>query len=480
MRVAVLHYHLLPGGVTRVIESAALSLAHDPVRVAVFAGSIPENLPSTFPPTACIPELAYGSSTDPEHLYRQLLDRSIECLGGPPDLWHIHNHSLGKNLALPALVEWLAAQGHPLLLQLHDFAEDFRARNYSLLLQSFANQDTHLLRTRLYPCAPHVLYAALTSRDASMLARSGIPADHIRLLPNPVAPLPAAASVSPPTHAIITYPTRAIRRKNIGEFLLWAASRPERFTFQITLAPTSPSDAEPYRHYKQLAADLNLPVEFEAGINTPYPDLIARSTALATTSIAEGYGLAFAEPWIQGKPLLGRNLPEITRDLTHAGLDLSSLYTKFLVPLAWIDLPSLRNTLSTALDTLYQSYCLPLPPHALQRALDSMIQEDHIDVGRLDEARQILLLRSLATDPARAKALHPHPLDAPPVTREILCRNRDVILRECGFPAYRKRLLDIYQDLLTRPTTTRPAPPQSGEPLHQQFLDPEKLHLLRT
>ena len=38
---------------------------------------------------------------------------------------HVHNHSLGKNVSLPGALQVLAGHGYPLLLQIHDFAEDF-------------------------------------------------------------------------------------------------------------------------------------------------------------------------------------------------------------------------------------------------------------------------------------------------------------------------------------------------------------------
>ncbi len=61
--------------------------------------------------------------------------------------------------------------------------------------------------------------------------------------------------------------------------------------------------------------------------------MIAKADALITTSVAEGFGLAFLEPWLASKPLVGRNLPEITADFAEHGLDLSALYNCLPVPL---------------------------------------------------------------------------------------------------------------------------------------------------
>ena len=59
-------------------------------------------------------------------------------LGGKPDLWHIHNHCLGKNPSLTQAVSHLAEDGNPILLQPHDFAEDGRPSNFNCLNQVYS------------------------------------------------------------------------------------------------------------------------------------------------------------------------------------------------------------------------------------------------------------------------------------------------------------------------------------------------------
>ena len=64
-----------------------------------------------------------------------------------------------------------------------------------------------------------------------------------------------------------------------------------------------------------------------------------RHLALVTTSIAEGFGLAFLEPWISGSSVVGRNLPDITEDFS---VELDHLYDRFDVPVDRVDLRELR------------------------------------------------------------------------------------------------------------------------------------------
>ena len=49
------------------------------------------------------------------------------------DCWIINNPTLGKNSGFPKLIEKASTAGIKLLLQCHDFAEDGRPANYTLL-----------------------------------------------------------------------------------------------------------------------------------------------------------------------------------------------------------------------------------------------------------------------------------------------------------------------------------------------------------
>ena len=102
MKVVVVHYHLRRGGVTRVIQHAAASLAEHGVELAVLCGEAPGEL-RDFPPVQVVPALGYNGGEpvlDPLALAEELKAAAMALLGGPPDVWHIHNHSLGKKRLL--------------------------------------------------------------------------------------------------------------------------------------------------------------------------------------------------------------------------------------------------------------------------------------------------------------------------------------------------------------------------------------------
>ena len=52
-------------------------------------------------------------------LKQQLSNHRVSC---EQCLLHWHNHSLGKNVAVPGVIQALASEGWRLLLQVHDFA----------------------------------------------------------------------------------------------------------------------------------------------------------------------------------------------------------------------------------------------------------------------------------------------------------------------------------------------------------------------
>lgn len=477
MRVAIVHYHLQTGGVTRVIEHAATTLLDRGVQVAVLAsGTIPQGFPC---PVEAVPELGYDEdrqTIQPDRLQQALERAARESLGGEPDLWHIHNHNLGKNLALPVVVANLARSNRRLLLQIHDFPEDFRAYNYRRLRRYLPGDD---FGRYLYPCAPQVHYAVLNGRDRLFLKEAGLPENQLHLLPNPVA-MPAFDDQEIPKwpFRLWLYPTRAIRRKNLGEWLLWAALAGPDDHFATSLAPANPREQARYQTWLALAERLKLPVSFDLAsrYKTSFGALLRLAHCLGTTSIAEGFGMAFLEPWLLEQAVCGRNLPEITSDFEQAGLNLSSLYQRLEIPLSWLKVPELKRCLQAALTELYSSYGLSAPgPAEVRRAWEAWVVADRVDFGRLDETHQSHIIEHLWRV-AGARTELPRP-QLPVADPEIVAGNRAVVLASFNLPAYGKRLLSVYQSLLAAPFGSCAS--LDHRALLHCFLQPERLHLLR-
>ena len=470
LAAVIIHYHLRPGGVTRVIERAAESLG-DQVDLLVLSGEAPGSGDALAPITETAPVLAYSDQkpADPEKQAEELRAVVRHRLGRDPDVWHIHNHALGKNGFMPCLVWHLARAGCRLLLQPHDFAEDGRPDNYRLLKHSLGNQ----LDEMLYPVADHIAYAPINCRDKTFLEEIGIP--HVHELPNAVTAHPPAGSSARETGKTVVYPARAIRRKNLGEFLLWSLLAPEGYLFRSTLAPQNPAWRRYYDGWVAFADELNLPVEFDAGRKHDFAELIRDAEALISTSIAEGFGLAFMEPWLEGKMLIGRKLPEITSDFEQAGLDLSTLYSSLPVPLEWVGEGEFLEALECAMQTAYAAYARPWKNEYFLQAKAELIRNGNVDFGILDEVLQRRVIRHLVRHP-EDRALLPSCFTSP--APERIEHNRRIIIERYSLDAYGARLLDIYHTL----AAVEPGPVSSADAagLLDAFLQPGRFNLLRT
>jgi glycosyltransferase involved in cell wall biosynthesis len=470
LAVAVIHYHLRPGGVTRVIERAVESL-NDRVDLLVLTGEAPAAGSPLTPLTEPYPALEYCEEK-PEKL-QQLADdlffSASSLMGREPDIWHIHNHSLGKNSFTPMFVKYLAEKGCRVLLQPHDFAEDGRADNYKLLRDQLGKD----LEQTLYPSAEHVWYAPINFRDIKFLEKAGT--SNVHILPNSVTPQSPVHSASALVNKTIVYPARAIRRKNMGEFLLWSLLAPEGYTFQSTLAPQNPKWQGYYNEWVAFAKELNLPVEFDAGRTHDFGELVQHADALITTSIQEGFGLAFLEPWLAGKNLLGRNLPEITSDFAEEGLDLSSLYDALPVPLAWAGETDFCETLEKVMRETYEAYDRSVTTELIKEAEASLVNDGVVDFGILDENLQRNVIRHLAGHPEARNQL---PQLFSEFSESIIESNQKVVETKYSPEAYGDRLMQLYTGL----AAVEPGPVDYASPsaLLDQYLQPARFNLLRT
>jgi len=478
MKVAIVHYHLKPGGVTRVIENAYSALRERGVQMVALTSEAYQGDAGL--PAAIVPALAYtlaNEKPDPGALWFSLKKAARDALGGEPDLWHIHNHCLGKNTGVPQAVCRLAAE-KPVLLQIHDFAEDGRPSNYAAMARHVPELDA------LYPQASQVHYGLLNSRDMNYLSQSGFAPASLHLLPNPVAmpDLPEPGVVAPGYEGrrLVLYPTRAIRRKNVGELLLWATlSKGQDDAFATTLAPNNPEAQPIHDRWKLFAQHHDLPVRFAMGesVDLAFPELMSAADAIISTSVAEGFGLAFLEPFLFGKGLVGRNLPDITRDFTNGDVTLDGLYNQLHAPLSWIDAEAFRGELAQALADYYAAYDREAPPGAADEAFDAMTDGDRVEFGTLSESLQEKIIQRLDRDPAAGESIAPNALAFERAKANVMA-NREVIARNFSLERYSENLLKLYHDVAKSPV--EPLDYASSALVLDQFLDPRRFNLLRT
>ncbi len=202
MKLAILHYHLNRGGVAGVIANQLRALNEvaprkGAIAVALIHGGRCAGWPAFSSedlrhlefsqhavPLLDYDEQAVGSCSSPQ-LAAQIFDVLSQRGFQPSEtVLHTHNHALGKNTRLPSALIELAQAGYGLLLQLHDFAEDFRPDNYQRLQRALAANHPDQLVEQLYPQGSRIHYALLNHRDLNILRDSGFTAARLHYVPN--------------------------------------------------------------------------------------------------------------------------------------------------------------------------------------------------------------------------------------------------------------------------------------------------------
>lgn len=521
MNIAILHYHLNRGGVTSVIANHLRSLdsraeSGERVRVAIvyggektgwdktLAGQL-ENIDLSF---CAVPEFQYDrdDKVEPQPgLLAGRLSDHLEQAGFAPDdtILHVHNHALGKNVSVPGAIEILALSGYALLLQIHDFAEDGRPAVYRRLRESLMARDPAQLSTQLYPQGRRVHYAVLNGRDEEILLRAGVDERRLHSLPNPSAEfdgLPphndARRKLSDAfgireSERLLLLPVRCIRRKNIGEALLWSALFPESVAVGLTLPPLNPVEQPRYQYWKDLAAKLGLRCVFEMGAadsGVSFFENLAAADAILTTSVAEGFGMVFLETWFAGCPLIGRDLPEITSDFKDTGLRFDHLQPRLRIPADdGLDV-EFRERFQAEFRRSLSEYVKN--ESLLNELLDddkAPIEAGHIDFARLDSALQRRVIERTATDPAyREQILKRNPWMSRAVAAnreedaESISRNADIVRRQYSLEGCGRRLVGIYRALLEEPHDVESELLSDGGRILGEFLSPFRFHPIRT
>ena len=477
--IAIVHYHLRGGGVTRVIQQACRGLQSAGASVVVLVGERPDHEEPDIN-VQVVEGLEYDSRSDASTVLGRLRIAATESLGQKVDLWHIHNHCLGKNLTVPRLVSLLADEGEMMLLQPHDFAEDGRPELYNRLLTELGQGDAENLGRKLYPSGDHIHYGVINLRDAEFLATAGLDRSNVHYIPNSAClDLDSGEDVNIfPGLNLYLYPARPIRRKNIGELLMYAAVSEGNDVYGITLEPKNPFELPVYNQWKQFARKMDLPVHFNMAAKYSFDSLYRRADAIVTTSISEGFGLAFLEPWLKGKPLVGRDLPEVTGGLKQMGLDLDGLYSRTEVPVEWIGRAGYIETLCSEY-IKYMDACGQKHSRSdLDSVVDTAIINEMVDFGCLNETMQVAVINRLCSTPDMRRALQPRTLAAESGHEERTVSNCRCVQQNFSAESYIDRLGVIYSRVLSSRVGNRGY--LNGRSLLDSFLNPRRFSLLKA
>ena len=375
--IDIIHYHLNPGGVTKIIQSQVESLLRQdtPYDIRILCGECPDAEYYREKGVEVIVDdiFKYANFDEkrPEIINR--LQKETEAASQEylrkDSIIHFHNLNLAKNPYWTLAVHKAVRDGFPVINHAHDFSED-RPENQQFMERIINKHFGYDMPQVMYPDLPNYHMGVLNLSDYDRVISKGFKTSRLHYLPNPVS----MENTLPPADLktrgkifqklgldngkkLITYPVRVIRRKNIGEYILLSHFFQSKANFVVTLPPENPVEIEEYNKWKKFCNELAIPIRFEAGTVVDFTELITSSDFCVTTSIREGFGMAYIEPWMMSTPVTGRKLDNIMRDLTHEGLKFPSLYEQLLVPyndgwkdMAEIDFESQRSIIRRIID----------------------------------------------------------------------------------------------------------------------------------
>ncbi|HVR34671.1 MAG TPA: glycosyltransferase [Methylomirabilota bacterium] len=363
MNLLILHYHLRPGGIRRVIELAVPHLlARLPIRKVILACGEAADQDWNRRFASNLAPVPVDFVVEPSFLYvsdqrrtikamvsrlRATLKRLFDAAADAPALVWFHNPGVGRNLLL--VRETLGAcqrRGIPFLAHHHDWWFDNRWLRWREIQRCGFRSPSAVARVILSG-APGVRHITISRHDLALL-RKHLPG-RCAWLPNParVSRRPASEPSTAtrrwlkrcpglPDAPLWVVPCRVLRRKNIAEALLitrWL--RPEAHL--MVTGGASSSDEVPYsRRLTETARKHRWPLRLGL-LETPEPDrpevaeVLAASEVVLLTSIQEGFGLPFLEAAATRRPLIARTIPNVAPDLEQFGFRFPLAYREILV-----------------------------------------------------------------------------------------------------------------------------------------------------
>ena len=439
MKIAFVHYHLKTGGVTTVLRQQIESI-QDICEVLVITGDLPD---APFPADIIHePGLGYtepyAGSSGPEAIAESICAAIFSKWPGGCDVVHVHNPTLAKNLSLLKILKALQKRNVNLFLQIHDFAEDGRP---SVYYPDEYVSDCH--------------YGVINSRDYNMLLAAGLKKEGLHKIFNTVESLNSNPGDEKRQNRIL-YPIRARRRKNVGEAIFLSIFFNNAETLSITLPPISPADLRSYSGWKSFVENHDLKVSFDEGLNQDLNTLVGSSKFFITTSITEGFGFSFLEPWTAGKLLWGRKLPDICSDFEKNKVNLDHLYTRFRIPVDWLGKDVVVQKWTACVLNTSALFNYTLDRETVLEYFNTATKDGTIDFGLLNEGFQEQVISHVISDETARKqimTLNPFLFNPGEVADKTgrIARNKEAVERCYNRTRYRQTLLEIYGNVKTVP-----------------------------
>ncbi len=465
MKIVYIHYHLKRGGVTTVIKQQVEAVKKS-CSVLILTGEKSDIKIDT--EVKVIDGLGYDNTDienkNPESIAANIIKTIYGKWHDGCDIIHIHNSILAKNRNFLKIIDALKQYNIPLFLQIHDFAEDGRPNAY--FLKEEYTKDCH--------------YGVINTRDYKILKDAGLKNEGLHLLENMVSPLDCSCGGKIPENFVL-YPVRAIRRKNIGEAILLSLYFIDNTSLKITLPPGSPADIVSHNNWKKFARKNKLDVVFEASLLQNYLDLVKSAKFIITTSITEGFGFVFLEPYTADKIVKGRKLNDICCDFEKKGILLNSMYNSLIVPLTLAEKEKFYKRWEKTILKSYACFNRFIEKKEIKEKFRKVISDFHyIDFGMLHEENQKQVLSKIISDDKyRQDVLSLNPflseINNTSVYKKNICINKQKVLSNYNIDIYSDKLRNIYDKVINIKVCHK----IDKNSLLNKFLDLERFSLLK-
>ena len=421
------HYHNRPGGVHTVMEryAAAFDWCVGPARgvnLVCCKNDLKTGVGFAGAKLLSMPQCEYRSFADKNafittrNLLQRKLLKAVEQSSARGPLCVVgHNLTLGKNCALSSAFAGVARTHGPVYNDIrffsviHDFAEEGRTDCMRAIERLWGLGID--IGNDLYPKTGNMVFVVPNQSNYKLLKTSGF---NVAMLSDPIGEgsfsntLKAAAApkTSPapkcfiPNAPTLLCPSRIIPRKNIFEAILLSNIIIKANLFIGRPGPSA-AHKKLFAKIKTLCDRHALPVFFFKDLrrdDTFFPRAFyGRVDACLSTSIAEGFGYAFYEPWIIGKAIIGRKPLGF---FPAFGLKMPYLYERLPIPAAWVCVDALAEKYYGRLGRLpfvsHQKSFLKFK----EEFEASFIKNGVIDFSCLDEQTQLTIIHKLLGSPS--------------------------------------------------------------------------------
>jgi glycosyltransferase involved in cell wall biosynthesis len=237
---------------------------------------------------------------------------------------------------------------------------------------------------------------------------------------------------------------------------------------------------ESYQDWRAYVKKNRLNVHFDVGRRYDFSALVGASSSMVTTSITEGFGFTFLEPWTAGKVLRGRRLGSICTDFEGNGLRLDFLYDRLDVPVDWFDASGFFQAWQRTVIHAAKTFGHSVAQEDMNHFSTCIARDGVIDFGLLNERYQRQVLSHLLSDAGAKKhlaSLNPRiifPSQEDDMS-EMIENNRSVVTAHYGMEKYREQLLSIYERVVHQPVHQR----VDKQVLLDAFFDLDRFSLIK-